>query len=265
MRSKIFFSVITSTLNSEKFIQKNLESVKSQNFDNFEHIIIDGYSSDNTLNIIRSFERRFPAYGRKVRIYKHIPKGVADSFNKGVIHAKGEYLIHLNSDDFFNDPKVLSRSSRFIEKNNFPDWIYGRVLVIDHRGRKIGIFPYFKIFQESNYELLKVSNYIQHQSVFIRKDVFKKLGLFDEKIISTDYEYWLRIGKRTRWLFHNQIVAKFRIHPGSLTWGKMEKRLIRETTLKLNKKYANWYQYLLFKFINYSYPAEIYRKIRYRT
>jgi glycosyltransferase involved in cell wall biosynthesis len=79
---KPFFSIITATLNSEKFLRDNIESVKKQTFQDFEHIFIDGFSNDATVEIIKEYQRERGE--SKVKIFQYPPKGVTDAFNKGI-------------------------------------------------------------------------------------------------------------------------------------------------------------------------------------
>lgn len=95
--NKPLFSIITCTYNSQKFIKKNLESVKAQIFMDYEQIIIEGQSSDKTVEIVKSFQKNNP----KIKLFSYPAKGISDAFNKGIKHSKGKYLFFLNSDDSF--------------------------------------------------------------------------------------------------------------------------------------------------------------------
>lgn len=197
------FSIITCTYNSRSFIEKNIESVKSQSDSDFEHIFIDGFSTDGTLEVIKQYQTEFP---NQIKIFQFKPEGISKAMNQGIGKSVGEYLIHLHSDDSFFDNNVLQDTAEFLEKSNYPDWIYGKINVVTTNQNK-GVFPVKNIWQKKgnnfikNY-FLKFYNYIPHQSVFIKKNVFEKLGFFDETLkCAMDLDLWLRIRNKTRWIF----------------------------------------------------------------
>lgn len=200
------FTVVTCTYNSEKYLEKNIKSVLEQSCRNFEQIFIDSFSKDGTLGIIEK-------YYDNPRIYSLPPGGVASAMNQGVEKAKGEYIIHLHSDDSFYDKEVLSDVARFLEDEDNPDWIYGQINFIDENDEVIGLFPTRKVFQKFNYSLLKYINYIPHQATFVKRDIFKQYGLFNSAYRnSMDYDFWLRLGKKITPVFFERIVSNYRKH-----------------------------------------------------
>jgi glycosyltransferase involved in cell wall biosynthesis len=211
--SKPFFSIITCTFNSGKFIKKNIQSVSSQSFNNYEHIFIDGNSTDNTLNLINACSKSKP---ESTKLFKYPPKGISDALNKGIEHANGKYLIHLNSDDSFFDKNVLHDVYIFLKKKKWPDWIYGKANTIEVDGTSVGIFPNRWFFKLSWGYLMKFIPFIPHQAVFIKKTVFNKFGLFDETLkTKMDPDLWMRIKNKTRWIFYDRIICNYMIRPGS--------------------------------------------------
>ncbi|MEM5831416.1 MAG: glycosyltransferase family 2 protein [Candidatus Aenigmatarchaeota archaeon] len=243
------FSIITCTYNSEKFLRENLESVKKQTFKDLEHIFIDGFSYDKTKEIIFEYKKsvQYPVY-----FFQHPPKGIADAFNKGIYASNGEYLFFLNSDDYFYDENVLRDINNFLQKNPEYDWIYGLVSVIQLDGKTIGKWPrhwylhysYKNIFGKY---FLKYFNFIPHQGVFIKREIFKKFGLFDENLkYLCDAEYWLRIRSKTKWTFVNRTIANYR-------WGgATEQNLLEAWKIYFNiqKKYSNFFELLLIRIFN---------------
>lgn len=245
---KPFFTIITCTYNSEKVIGKNVNSVINQTYDNFEQVIIDGDSKDKTLKIIKDLTRDLKY---KILIKKYPPKGISNAFNKGINDASGRYIYFLNSDDHFYDNRVLKDVSRFIEKNNF-DWIYGKIRVIDDNGGSMGTFPERKIFQRTNYNLLKFFNYIPHQSVFMKKEVFEKFGGFKEDLkTNMDYELWLRVAKNTKWRFFDRIIANYMISPGAASSGRSNRKENVISLKKIQTQYLNIGEELIVKVINF--------------
>jgi glycosyltransferase involved in cell wall biosynthesis len=171
------FSVITCTYNSDKYIEKNIRSIENQTFQNFEHIFIDGFSSDKTIAIIKKYQSKFPC---KVKLFQFKPKGIANAMNKGIKKSQGEYIIHLHSDDSFVNEKILKNINNFIEHNNSPDLIYGKANFINTENGNSRIIPHRKIYHKIRFWLLLLTNYVPHQTVFIKKEMFDKWGMFDE-------------------------------------------------------------------------------------
>ena len=263
MKNKPFFSVITCTYNSKRFIERNINSVLGQDFGNYEYIFIDGFSTDGTYELLSEYKRKYP---KKIKIFRHEPKGVANAFNKGIEHSSGVFLIHLNSDDYFNSRKSLQDAYEFLETHPGIDWIYGKVDVVNDRGKKIGNFPGFKFFQKSDIKILRLIDYIPHQSVFIKKKVFEKFGYFDEKVkYITDYEYWLRIAGKTKWLFIDKTISNFTARTDSVSLSRKHKEELKRDTLKFHKKYSSPMEHFIFFILNYSFFTDVYRNFRYKA
>ena len=119
MKNKV--TIITPTSNSASTIIENLASIKNQNYDNWEHIIVDNKSTDRTLEIIKKKNRE-----KKIRIISEKDKGIYDAINKGIKLSKGDIISILHSDDFYNNKKVLSNVVRAFDSNNV-DIIYGNL------------------------------------------------------------------------------------------------------------------------------------------
>lgn len=124
---KPLFSIITITYNAENCIRPTMESVNNQIFRDFEHIIIDGASTDDTVSIARKES------GRDLRILSERDKGLYDAMNKGLHLARGKYVIFLNAGDSFAAPVVLSLYADAAASN--PDIIYGDTVIVDQMRR----------------------------------------------------------------------------------------------------------------------------------
>jgi len=106
---KPFFSIITATFNSEDVIEECIKSVFSQNFTDYEHLILDGKSSDKTIELIDAFVGKQPEYASRVHIVSESDLGIYDAFNKGFDLARGQFILYLGSDDCLFDEDVLSK------------------------------------------------------------------------------------------------------------------------------------------------------------
>ncbi|MFZ2881515.1 MAG: glycosyltransferase, partial [Candidatus Moraniibacteriota bacterium] len=154
-------------------MQKNIDSLKNQTFKDFEHIFIDGFSTDKTMDIIEKYRKDFP---EKVRVFQFPAKGIANAMNIGIEKSKGKYINHMHSDDSFYSNNTLDKISNFINKNNHPDWIYGKALFTDIENGNKRIIPHRMIYKKIRYWLFFLTNYIPHQSVFLKREMFEKYG-----------------------------------------------------------------------------------------
>lgn len=202
-----FFSIITCTYNSAKFIQDNLNSVESQTFKDFEHIFVDGNSIDGTYDKLKDY-----ALNKKnVKIVQAPAKGIANAMNIGIKNASGQYLLFLNSDDFLYNRSALQNVYNSINKNNNYSWYYGVVNTITKDKEFLYHYPHRWYQKKYNYFLFAFTFFMQHPAVFYNKELFKKYGLYDESYNAIDYEYAARIGRRERAKFINIVVSNFRV------------------------------------------------------
>ena len=133
MKQKI--SVITVVFNGERYLESTIKSVISQDYPNLEYIIIDGGSTDKTLDIIKKYKENIS------KIISEPDKGLADAMNKGVSYATGEWILHLHSDDTFLDSMSLQKlMNKNVLNKNF--WITGYLFFQDDLGR---------VFKKDNY------------------------------------------------------------------------------------------------------------------
>jgi glycosyltransferase involved in cell wall biosynthesis len=247
------FSIITCTYNSSKYLESNIISVKNQNFNNFEHIFVDGFSTDTTVDIIKKYQLEFPD---RVKFFQFKPEGISKAMNQGVEKSDGKYLIHLHSDDSFFDKNILSDVSKFLEESNYPDWIYGQINVMENNMLK-GIFPTKQIWKKKEGDfiksyILKFYNYIPHQAVFIKKTVFEKFGQFDEDLkVGMDPDLWLKIRYKTRWFFLNRIISNYSLRPEAQSSGLKNKEENKKNILKMKKKHLNNLELIISKFIDF--------------
>jgi len=160
------FSIIVPTLNSSKTIGSCLDSILNQTFNDFEILIMDGLSNDNTLAIIETSK------DSRIRIYSAKDKGIYDAMNKGINLAKGEWLYFLGSDDylFYN---ALEKVFFAAEKNEKIDLIYGNILLEgDELPKKLKI---------KKYDIIRGT--ICHQAIFYKANLFEKLGMYSNKYL----------------------------------------------------------------------------------
>jgi len=209
---KPFFSIITCTYNSEKYILECIKSVEKQTFIDYEHIFIDGFSKDKTLEIIKKYKKKNP---KKVRIYQLNPKGISNAMNEGIKHAKGNFLCFLHSDDYFYTPKTLEIVHNSCKEKDH-NLIIGRTAKKYEKNNKIVVFKKISNIKEHS---LFIENYVSHQNTFIKKELFDKYGSFDERLkYCMDYEYILRLLKnKENPDYVNEAFSVFRVHENSMS------------------------------------------------
>ena len=177
-------SIITATYNSAKTIRDTLESVKQQEYRDVEHLIIDGQSSDNTLDIVR----RYP---HVARIISEKDKGIYDAMNKGIEHANGEVIGILNSDDIYVDSKVLMDIAR-VFANPMVDACYADLQYVREDDTS-------KVVRNWKSGLYSKKSFLYgwmppHPTLFVHRRVYEKVGLFNLDLKSAaDYEFMLRL------------------------------------------------------------------------
>ena len=189
MSNKSWFSIILPTFNSEAFLENCLNSIYCQTFKNYEVVIIDGKSTDSTLNIIKQYSGKI----ENLKLISEPDKGIYDAMNKGIKVATGEYLLFLGSDDTLYKSTTLENVSK-ANVINTADVFYGNVMSQRFNGVYDGEFSYYKLSKKN----------ICHQAIFFKKSVFKTIGLFNLKYKShADWDH------NIRWFFSSKISKQF--------------------------------------------------------
>jgi len=172
-------SIITITYNAEKHILPTLESVARQRYRNYEHIIVDGASSDNTVALARTF--------KGVRIMSEPDSGLYDAMNKGIGLARGQYLLFLNAGDTFHNEDVLGAYAVRAEMGD--DIIYGDTVIVNQARHIIGK-RHLTAPQTLTFESFAKGMLICHQAFMVRKDIAPMYDLSYR--FSADYDWTVR-------------------------------------------------------------------------
>jgi glycosyltransferase involved in cell wall biosynthesis len=202
-----FFSIVLPTFNRAKELKKAIDSILSQTYNNFELIIIDNHSIDDTDNVLKSI------IDSRIRIIKIHNEGIiAKSRNLGISISKGLYIAFLDSDDLWYNNK-LQVCYCTIKKNN-PDFLYHEMIINTNHFKlvknNIGSISYNKPVY---LDLLNKGNMIANSSVVVKKNILNLVNGFNENIeliTSEDFECWLNIAKLTdKFLFINVILGVY--------------------------------------------------------
>jgi len=216
-------SIITPSYNQGKFIEETILSVKRQNYSEIEHIIVDGCSTDNTLDVIKNYDGEY-----NLRWISEKDNGQADAINKGFSMAEGNIVGWLNSDDiYFYKNSISSVVKTF---NLFPDMgiIYGHAAKINQDSKLLRI----KVVPEFNLHKLKMHNFIIQPSCFWRSDVCKNNLLDLSMDCSFDYEYWLRLGGKYKWRRINKVLSADRNHLDRKIIAELDKSILETRQLR---------------------------------
>ena len=182
-------SLITVTYNSSKTLKTTLESILNQLHTDYEYIVVDGASKDNTVALLKEYE---PKFKNNIKWISEPDKGLYDAMNKGIRMATGDVIGILNSDDFFTSNDILRQVSEALEKNKNLDAVYGDIHFVNPDNLEKCIRYYSsKVFKRG---LMRLGFMPAHPSFYMRKACFEKYGLYktDYKI-AADFEYLLRV------------------------------------------------------------------------
>ena len=216
--SQPLVTIVTATYNLIKqgrknwFIQ-NLESVRSQTYSNIEHIIIDGASTDGTLEILEEYQNK-----GWIKYYSEPDAGIYDAMNKGILKAKGKYVVCLNSDDFYCEKHAVEWLVMKAEETD-ADACYGNAYVVDPNSLKI------KRYWEGKTTIAPWrSAWPCHQTFLIKTEVMKELGLYDLKYkFSADNNFLLRLWQ------HNKKFTEISAYIVSFREGGISSIYVRES------------------------------------
>jgi glycosyltransferase involved in cell wall biosynthesis len=205
-------TVVTPSFNAAATIEETLRSVREQDYPHVEHVVVDGGSTDGTVEILERAEG--------VRFVSEPDRGLSHAMNKGVAMATGDVIGWLNADDVYL-PGALARVGEALRQRPEALWATGRCLIIDGEGREIrrGITRYKDtLLRHWSFGLHLTQNFVSAPSTFVRRHAFDLVGGFDERFrYSMDYDVWLRLGRRSAPIVIDAPLACFRMVEGTLS------------------------------------------------
>lgn len=202
-------SIITPSFNQARYLEATIKSVLGQDYPRIEYIIVDGGSSDGSVEVIRKYE------GKLAWWVSEQDKGQTDAINKGFNRAKGDILAWLNSDDTYT-PGAVGQAVKYLVENPEAGLVYADCNFIDEEDRVIGKF---NAAQTDLRRLRAGYVHIPQQTMFFRAKYWRELGPLDPSFyFAMDYDLWTRIAARAPLKYlPGRVWANFRIHTTSKT------------------------------------------------
>ncbi len=239
-------SIITPSFNQAEFIGSTIESVLGQGYPDLEYIVVDGGSTDGTVEILKK-------YGSKLRWVSEKDRGQSDAINKGIRMSTGEIVAYLNSDDVY-EQGALKMVAEYFSSHPGAMWVTGRCRIIDVNGREMRplITAYKNYFlRRYSYNALLVTNFISQPATFMRRGLFDEFGLFavhHHRVM--DYDFWLRVGGKYRPGFIDAYLASFRVYLQSKTSSSFKDTFRQE--LDVSRKYSHSRVVNALHYLNYA-------------
>ena len=220
-------SIITSVFNNTEFIEDCIKSVLKQNYKNIEYIIIDGGSTDGTIDVIKKYEEKISKY------ISEPDKGIYDALNKGIKLTSGDIIGFLHADDFYANNSVLETVVLHMTKHDV-DSCYGDLFYIN----KSNPNKVIRHWKSRPYKdgLFKMGWMPPHPTFFVKKEIYDKFGYFNTEFkIAADYELMLRFLEKYKISTHYipDVFIKMRI-------GGVSNRSLKNIFIKSCEDYKAW-------------------------
>ena len=218
-------SIITVCYNSAATIRKAIESVLNQTYPNIEYTVVDGLSTDDTVEIARSYEAAFREKGYSFRVVSEKDNGIYDAMNKGIRMASGELIGMINSDDWY-EPIAVETAANAYQEDPY-DVFYGDINLIRSNGQII--------VKRSRLDRFPSSRHWNHPTTFITKKAYDQVGLYKNEAIYDDFDLILRMrraGKRIA--IRNVVLANFK------TGGVSNEKSLKKCFKRIRIRYKNY-------------------------
>lgn len=208
MAARPLASIVTPSFNQAAYLETAIDSVLKQDYPNTEYIVIDGGSTDGSVDLIKRHAKNFSSW------VSEPDRGQTDALNKGFARSKGKYLAWLNADDRLKS-NAVTEAVDFLESHPEIGLVYGDADFIDARGRVIGRFA---ARQTDFARLLRGYVHIPQQAAFWRAELWQRVAPLDTTLtFAMDYDLWVRLAKISQIHYHPRLWAEFRLHADSKT------------------------------------------------
>jgi glycosyltransferase involved in cell wall biosynthesis len=238
--SEIYFSIVTPVYNGEKYLEDTIKSVVNQSFKNFEYIVIDGESKDNSINIINKYKNKI------TKIISEKDNNMYEAIHKGFSLASGHYYLWLNSDDVLIDNHVLERLYFLLKKKKY-QWIIGKIAILENNKIK-NYFPlsYPQFIIKNGLANNCFWGFIQQENVVFSKDLYNKSGSININYkMAGDFHLWKNFALHEKLISINLPIAAHRKWPGQMTQLDQYYYEIKKKRCKINFFYLLRFIYSL--------------------
>jgi len=250
-------SVITPSYNQDNYLEQTILSVLNQNYPNLEYIIIDGGSTDGSVDIIKKYEK-YLAYWISEK-----DKGQSHAINKGFEKSTGEILAYLNSDDLYL-PLTLMKVNDYFSRNPSHKFVFGNLVLIDEDSDIV------RLKRQLHYDfnsgcLLGFGKIIDQPSSFWSREILSQVGYLDESYeYCMDAEYWSRVARKFKMYHYNEYLSCFRLHSSSKTYStkirridknELEKRALNRINYD-NSRYSHLVPYMFAGLLRFLYQTK---------
>lgn len=204
-------SIVTPSYNQGRFIEDTLRSVQAQDYPRIEHIVVDGLSTDETLNVLKRYEGAYP-----MRWISEPDQGQSDAIRKGFLQARGEILAWINSDDIYL-PHAISSAVATFQRYPDVDLVYGDVWIVDEDSRVIGDRMLTRV---DRYDMLGMGNCLAQPATFWTRRIYDRVGGVDARYyFQMDLDFYVRVSTVAIMKHIKAYLARIRMHRA----GKMSK------------------------------------------
>ena len=204
VKKSVKISIITVCYNEYQKIEKTIKSVVNQNYRNIEYIIIDGGSTDGTLDIVRLYEKE----DARIRVICEEDSGIYNAMNKGIAMATGAYINFMNAGDSFANTEVIGKMAEILNKK-LPDVLCGRAYVFEKGSKRARISAKKGIYRKTIWDVAK-GDWAYHQAVFAKTEIIRQYYFNEKYKIAADYDWFVRNMKDKRKIcFSDTIVCNY--------------------------------------------------------
>lgn len=223
-------SIVTPTFNMVRFLEEAIQSVLSQDYPHIEYIVMDGGSSDGTVEILKKYEGRLQ--------WESGPDpGQSDAINRGFLRSRGSIFAYLCADDAYLPGAVGKAVSHMLANPGYAG-IYGEGHLVAEDGTVLSRYP----TRDFDAERLRAECFICQPAAFLWRDAFAEAGMLDPELhCGMDYDLWIRIGRRHKLLRVNDCLAVSRMHAGSKTFQR--RRAVYKAGIQVVKRHYGYVPY----------------------
>ncbi len=256
MSKSPFITILTASFNSEATIRKTLESIRDQSFQDMEHIVIDGGSRDETLDILKEFENTY-----NLTWISEPDHGISDALNKGLRLSSGRYIIAIQADDQLLNPGILEKVFSYLRKEQID--IMGFPVVLDDPVRGNVLRKPIRLLWWNRFKFI-----FPHQGCFVHRRVFDRIGGFREEFkINLDYDFFYRaLNHKSTVRFGGFPVALMGGYGiGSVSESTLERLREERFVQELNERNPVWkVAQLVFRMVYMPYKTHLLPKLKKR-